>query len=140
MKLNIATDFAIRTLLYIALQEKKAESPAYVHNDDIALHMGISASYQPQISRKLKNGGLLKASKGQKGGLRLAKDPADISILDVIVCMEGKMAINRCLEEDRYCSRYATENCPVRALYCSVQEKMEQMLASETIQTMLDRL
>ena len=47
------------------------------------------------------------------------------------------MKINRCLEEDEYCSRFATESCPVRKFYCRLQISLESMLKTMTIKEIL---
>ncbi|MEI3292039.1 MAG: Rrf2 family transcriptional regulator [Thomasclavelia ramosa] len=50
---------------------------------------------------------------GVQGGFKLKKHPKDISIFSIIDIFEPTIRINSCLEEDKYCSRFATETCPV---------------------------
>lgn len=58
-----------------------------------------------KILRILKDKGLLRSVPGASGGYSLARKPRDISFLDVIEALEGKLEISRCLCEDYDCSR-----------------------------------
>ena len=49
------------------------------------------------------------------------------------------MKSNRCLEEDEYCSRFATENCPVRKFYTKLQNELERKLQEITIKALLSQ-
>jgi DNA-binding IscR family transcriptional regulator len=52
--------------------------------------------------------------------------------------MEETICINRCLEPDGYCSRYATSYCPMHKYYKKVQRMMESVFAAATIQDIVD--
>lgn len=110
----IRTDYASRSLLYLAMQNRTETSPA------IAEAKRIPRPYQINIIVKLK---------------RTEKIP----LLDIIAVMEGTMQINRCLEHDRYCSRFATENCPVRTVYCAMQNAMEDSFRHVTLKNLQDQ-
>ena len=47
------------------------------------------------------------------------------------------MQINRCLEGDGYCSRFATDTCPVHEVYEIFQEEVQQYFSSITIRSLL---
>ena len=47
----------------------------------------------------------------------LAKQPENISLMEIISCVEETMAINRCLEEDRFCPRNLEDTCKIHK-YC----------------------
>ena len=67
----------------------------------------------------------------------LAKKPTEISLYEIINVLEATTKLNRCLEVGRYCSRFATENCPVRGFYCKLQEELEKSLKKMTIKRLL---
>ena len=52
--------------------------------------------------------------------------------------MENTIKINRCLEEDEFCSRKAAQRCKVREKYQMIQEMIEQELKGLTFQDFLD--
>lgn len=68
----------------------------------------------------------------------LAKKPTEISLYEIINVLEATTKLNRCLEVGRYCSsRFATENCPVRAFYCELQSLIEKKLQAMTVASLL---
>ena len=68
---------------------------------------------------------------------RLLKDAEEIRLLDVVSLLEGTVRLNRCLENDCYCSRGAAPDCPVRKCYEVMQQKWESFLRGITIADIL---
>lgn len=132
MQLNVTTDYAIRIILYLAMRKEITTSK------EIAAAMGIPKNYVLKITHKLVEAALIKRLVGVQGGFALGKKAAEITLLDIVNIMEPTMRINRCLEDDRFCSRYATENCPVRSFYCILQNEMENGLKKMTVQKLLE--
>ena len=99
--------------------------------------MGIPKNYVLKITHKLVEAGIVERLVGAQGGFLLIRKSGEITLLEIIDIMEPTTRINRCLEADRYCSRYATENCPVRNFYCRLQEGLEKSLAKMTIKQLL---
>lgn len=131
MQLNVTTDYAIRTVLYLALKNEQATS------NEIATAMGIPPGYILKITHKLVAAGIIARTVGAHGGFCLAKKETEISLWEIINLLESPAKLNRCLEADKYCSRFATENCPVRAFYCELQELIEKKLQAMTIASLL---
>ena len=131
MQLNVTTDYAIRTVLYLAIKDELATS------NEIAMAMGIPPSYVLKITSKLVVAGIIKRIVGAQGGFLLAKKPTEISLYEIINVLEATTKLNRCLEAGRYCSRFATENCLVRAFYCELQSLIEKKLQAMTVASLL---
>lgn len=131
MQINITTDYAIRAVLYLAVRNSITTS------GEIAESMGIPKSYILKITNKLQEAGIVKRIVGSKGGFILAKSSEKINMYEIIKIMEPTMKINRCLEEDEYCSRFATESCPVRKFYNNLQNDLEFKLKEITIRHLL---
>lgn len=127
MQFNISTDYAIRIVLYLALINDK------VYAKDLANNLCIPESYVYKITKKLQSDNFINCKAGHNGGFKLSKTPEQITLYDIINLMEPTVRINRCLEDDKYCSRYATEDCPVRKFYTGVQGAVEKQLKSITI-------
>ena len=132
MQLNITTDYAIRIIMHLA--ETKCVTPA----SEISETMGIAKKSLLATANKLKAAKLIAGHKGVAGGYSLMRRPEDITLLDIITTMEGKTKINRCLEHDKFCSRFAAETCPVHTFYCEVQDKLERYFTDMTIQKLLE--
>lgn len=56
---------------------------------------GIEPQFAGKIAEELKIGGYLRIGKGSKARWEIAKDPEDVSMLDVMRCMSGKMNLDR---------------------------------------------
>lgn len=134
MQLNLTTDYAIRCMVYLA-QLDSGDSAL-----GISRVIGIERIHTQKILRSLQKAGLVKSTLGSTGGFFIAKSPDDISMLDIIQAMERTILINRCLEEDRYCSLTRTNVCPVRKVYVELQNQMEEFLGSWTLTRLLEQI
>ena len=135
MQLKTTTDYAIRTILYLTLKK-----PETVSSNKVATNMGIPRQYLIQIGAVLREAGLIHTHAGKHGGYSLAKEPEQILLYDIINAMEETTRLNRCLEEDEYCSRFATKECPVRRCYSVMQSKWDQFLQGLTVTDILNNL
>ncbi len=132
MQLNLKTDYAIRTLLYLATKNATASST------EISEQMVIPKSMISKFAVPLQRAGILTTQRGAGGGFALGRVPADISLHEVINLLEGTTRINRCLEDDHKCSRNATATCPVRKFYVRVQTYLEEAFRDKTIASLLE--
>lgn len=127
MQLKTTTDYAIRIILFLAQRGQTCSTA------EIAQAMGIPVTYLPKVTNELRKSGLVKTHVGILGGLTIAKEPQQITLLDIISSMEATFQINRCLEPDEYCSRSATQECPVRKSYQKLQTVLEKTLGGITV-------
>lgn len=108
-----------------------------VSTSELSRKLNVSANYVPKIAKKLKNAKIVTACEGINGGYMLAKQPENISLMDIISCVEETMAINRCLEEDRFCSRNLEDTCKIHKILLSLQNtynnKLESVKVSDVI-------
>lgn len=132
MQLKITTDYAIRTIIYLASRGEM------VNSADIATAMCIPQKYLINILRTLAASGLVKSHSGKNGGYTLERAAKDITLYDIIEPVETTLKINRCLEDDNFCSRLATEKCPVRKAYEGMQTVWINFLKNKTVQDLLD--
>ena len=98
-------------------------------------------NYVPKIAKKLKDAKIVTACEGTNGGYMLAKQPENISLMDIISCVEETMAINRCLEEDRFCSRSLEDTCKIHKILLSLQNtynnKLESVYSGSVVKTQI---
>ena len=124
MQLTSTTDYAIRIVCYLAAQRQM------ISTSELSQELSVPSSYIPKITKKLKQAGIIKAYEGTNGGYMLAKQPENISLMDIISCVEETMAINRCLEEDRFCSRNLEDTCKIHKKLLSLQNTYNNKLES----------
>ena len=133
MQLNITTDYAIRIILALANRDGEV-----VSSKDISMTMKIPQKYVLKITRSLVAAELIERRSGVYGGFLLAKKPEEISLLEIVKVMEPTMYVNRCLEEDNYCSRDAVDNCSIRKFYTNFKNIIEEKFSEITIKTLID--
>jgi len=133
MKLSTRTRYGIRAILELAESYRKGPLQLKI----IAQHQDISMKYLEQIIAMLKSGGFVKSIRGAKGGYVLAKAPNQIKLSDVFDCLEGRVTTVECIEDEDYCARVA--DCVARQLWVRVQEAIDSVLQSITLQDLLDR-
>ena len=131
MQLNLTTDYAIRLVLYLATVERAAGST------EISDSMCIPRGQFGSISKTLRERGIIETLRGTNGGFRLAKQPEEISLHEIVNAMEGTTRINRCLDPDGYCSRNGVPNCPVHKFYSRIQSQLDQAFQDVTIASLL---
>ena len=134
MQLKLTTDYAVRTLMYLA------GSGGIVPIAEIAEAMDIPEKYLNRIGLALRDAGLIVTHRGQHGGYSLGRPSESIRLYDVVLLVEGTIALNRCLEEDSYCGRGAMRYCSVHKCYSVMQRKWENFLRSVTIASLMEEM
>jgi len=87
MRLNKSTGYALQILLYLTKNRRIVSSMELTEN------IAVSQRYLIQIAGKLRSGELVITTIGMGGGYALFKEPALISVYDIIVLMEGGICI-----------------------------------------------
>ena len=108
---------------------------------DLADLQGISPSFVAKIFPKLEKAGIVQAVEGVRGGYRLARTPANISVLDVVDAIEGNKPLFNCQEIRDRCAvfdddapTWATKGvCTIHAAMLRAEEAMRASLAQETL-------
>jgi Rrf2 family protein len=122
MQITRQTDYAIRAVLYLA----KHGSSQRVATSTVAREMKIPASFLAKIISQLSIAGLLHTSRGARGGVSLAREPKDITVLDVVEAIDGPILLNECVAEPGTCS--FEEDCPLHPIWHEAQEQLVQRL------------
>ncbi|NGM18325.1 RrF2 family transcriptional regulator [Xiamenia xianingshaonis] len=130
MQFKASTDYGIRAILYLAAQGTTCSSR------DIAEDMSIPRDYLIQLAQLLRNAGIIEARPGKHGGYRLAKDPSDISVLDVMNALEED---SRQQTRERRADRKGGEMVEeVKLAYDLIGECFDAFMASLTMDSLLD--
>lgn len=94
MKLGNGVEQAIHAVTMLAtLPEGRLLSAA-----DLAEYYGVSSSYLLKHLQALSRSGIVRSEPGPKGGYRLAVSPDNVTILDVVIAVEGSEPAFRCRE------------------------------------------
>jgi len=122
MKLTRASDYAIRGVVYMAMQPMGA----IVVIPEVAREMDVPVGFLARIFQSLSRTGIVVSHRGKKGGYSLARKPEEITLCDVIEAVEGDIRINTCLNGYSECNRMSF--CPVRKELAGVQEDLVKSL------------
>lgn len=93
MRLTTRTNLALRTLMFCA-----ANPGRIVRKHDAALACNASENHLAQVIHALSLAGFLTTVRGRAGGLRLARDPAQIVVGDVVRKFESVLPFAPCME------------------------------------------
>jgi len=128
MKLSTRTRYAVRAMIELAQHE--AERPLQLKI--IAQRQEISVKYLEQLMAVLKAAGLVNSIRGSRGGYVLARAPNQITLSDILHCVEGPVATVGCVEDGNRCARAA--ECAARDVWTKVERAIENVLQSITLQ------
>lgn len=98
MHLTVHTDFALRVLIQVGINDGKLTTIS-----DVSRSFGISKNHLMKIVHDLGQKGYLDTIRGRNGGMRLMQAPAEINIGRVVRDIEGDFAVLGCLDRDGYC-------------------------------------
>lgn len=126
MKLNQATDYAFRAVYYLAQLPKGQVVEARV----IAEDEKIPTRFLLKILRLLTAAGIVESFRGVSGGYKLAREPQEITLLDVVEAVEGPMEINGCLVDPKNCNKNHTARCSLHQALNSIRKTVNQEFSS----------
>lgn len=133
MKLSTRGSYGTRAMLELALHAD--EGP--VQLKEIARNQAVSERYLEQLVIALKVAGLVKSTRGAKGGFVLARHPSEIKLSDVVQVLEGSLAPMACIDEPGVCNRAL--NCVTRDLWTEMKVAMVGVLEKTTLQDLVQR-
>jgi Rrf2 family protein len=131
-------EYGLHCLLHLAVQPGDA-TPS---TRDLADFQGVSASFVAKVFTRLEKSGLVQAAEGVRGGFRLAREPEEISVLDVVDAIEGAKPLFRCKEIRSRCILYRDMNppaalsrgiCGINAVMLEAESEMRRTLAEYTL-------
>ncbi len=137
MQLTLESDYAIR-IIYIIANGGKNDSSKRMDAKAISEISGVPLRFSLKILRKLVGGGLVRSYKGTRGGYELAKEPREISILDVVELTEGPIHINRCVSGDFICTRVKDSPCQFQRCFDEVSQTIRDSFRKLTFDKFLE--
>jgi Rrf2 family protein len=133
MKLSTKIRYGARAMLELA--SHVGEGP--VDLKEIAKRQDISIKYLEQVMIPLRTAGLVKSTRGAKGGYVLAKSPSEISLDDVVNTLEGPLYLVDCVGEPKACKK--SSRCVTRDIWQDVSRALHGVLKSITLEEMVRR-
>src|SRR3977135_325660 len=126
-KLSKKADYGLIAVKHLAMRRQEHACSA----NEIAEEYGISATLMAKVLQKLAHHSVVSDTHGSSGGYQLAKDPSQISALDVISAIDGPVLITSCVPSHGNCD--ATEKCSVKEPLRRVNESILSVLSAVSI-------
>ncbi len=127
MQITRQADYALRAMSYLAMLDANQRAAT----SQIAEEQHIPPSFLAKIISQLSIAGLIHTSRGARGGVSMAHNPSEISILDVVEAIDGPISLNICTEGGSdECS--LGENCLLHSTWCEAQEELVSRLRRTT--------
>lgn len=95
MRLTSYTDYAFRVLIFLALRREAGSTI-----QEIAEHYAISRNHLMKVVQQLGQLGYVETTRGRGGGLRLAVEPADLRLGDLVRHTEEDMTLVECFDRE----------------------------------------
>jgi Rrf2 family protein len=130
MKLTKKADYGLIALKHLATHAGSASAC------DIAELYRMSVPLMAKVLQRLAKNGLVAARHGSSGGYTLARDPRQISALDVIRAIDGPLFITSCVTSRGNCE--VTNTCSIREPLRRVNDSIVEVLGKVTILHMTD--
>jgi Rrf2 family protein len=70
--------------------------------------------------------GLIQASPGPRGGIKLSQPAEDISVLSIAESLEGKICLNSCISENDVCQKI--DDCTAKTMWSTMQNQIVNFL------------
>ena len=123
MIITRATEYAIRAILYMSRQP----AGEIVYKKDICKAQEITPAFLTKILQPLIKDGIVGSQRGVGGGFYLAKEPSEITLLDIIKSQEGPVYLNQCMIEEGTCEREFF--CPIHGAWAEIREDFMKTLS-----------
>ena len=128
MAFSAKTEYGLVALIEIAA---KYGTGGVTQVAEIAARQTIPDRYLEQMLTSLRRGGILHSIRGPKGGYQLAKPPADISVAEVVSCLEGSA------QETSEGRRKTPEFAVLHDLDQRLEVARQSLLQSTTLETLI---
>lgn len=133
MQVTRQADYAVRAILHLA----KLQSGERCSTSSVAKEQHIPPSFLAKIVSQLSLAGLIHTARGARGGVTLARDPKDITLLEVVEAIDGPILLHDCVAQGGVCG--FEDHCPIRSVWCEVQDHLVGRLRDTDFAELLAR-
>lgn len=127
MFLSKSSEYAIRTVLYIAIRNENHYLPVH----EIAEELQIPFHFLSKIIQTLSKYNIVSSVRGPKGGVTLARPAEQINLLEIIHAIDGPYAFNGCILGLPGCGK--ANPCPLHDQWATAKENVVSIFTNTTI-------
>ena len=122
MRLALHTDFALRTLMFLAGRNGRANI------GEVAEFFGISKDHLAKVAQRLAREGFVRSMRGVGGGLELSRPAKEITVGEVIERFEGSLHLLDCVAIENVCR--IQPGCKLRKVLAEAERVQREYLNS----------
>ena len=139
MILSNTSKYGVRAVIYLA---NHIEGNQKIGIKKIAEDLKIPPPFLGKILQILAKKKILTSTKGPHGGFGLAKDPAEISLLDIIRVLEGDDLFEQCLISLNTCSSRCKDNapCAIHSKFEGIRKEIIEIFETQTLEELKNEL
>lgn len=126
LKLSRLADYATVLMCRMSREPDVAQSAALLSEA-----LGLPLPTVAKLLKRLTQAELLVSERGGKGGYRLARNAASISLVDVITAIDGAPALTQCLSAPGRCSIEAS--CEMRGHLMAINRAVSNVLSGVSL-------
>lgn len=128
--------YGIRAVIYLAGQPQKQKTGIKQISSDLRLPAPFLAKILQQLAKQR----ILSSSKGPHGGFSFLKDPARLTLLDIINSIDGHDTFSRCIMHSGQCDGGdSTEHCVLHDEYEKPRQDLINLFSKMTINELVSK-
>ena len=128
---NKETEYALRGLVYVQVQNLKGLKPGIV---EISQEIDAPLFYTGKIMQRLVKQGFLLSMKGKNGGFFFDEKKVDLPIRNVIQAIEGEKTYSGCGFGLKHCDEL--HPCPLHEQYAPIRNSINDLITNNTVQSL----
>lgn len=132
---NKETEYALRGLVYIKLQNLKERRPGTA---EIAKEIDAPQFYTAKILQRLVRAGFLESIKGKGGGFFFDPEKPDLQLVRLISATEGDKSYSGCGFGLKHCDE--NNPCPLHEKYALIRNSINKLISEETVQSLAEKV
>jgi len=127
MKFSTRVRYGLRALLELAREGQDLPVPLA----RLAEKQNLSVKYLENLFHALRDAGIVAASRGPRGGYRLARPAGEITVLEIAQALDGRVRLVECVGNPRFCDQAA--HCRTHPLWEELSRVLEEHMARITL-------
>jgi FeS assembly SUF system regulator len=130
LRLSKLTDYGIVVMTFLAREPEQLRTTA-----EVAHATGVSGPTVSKLLKLLSREQLVRSVRGVKGGYRLAREAAEISVAQIVDALEGPVAVTECSSDESHCEQEA--NCAIRVNFRQINDAIRSALDGVSLAAMV---
>jgi Rrf2 family transcriptional regulator, iron-sulfur cluster assembly transcription factor len=133
MQITRAGEYGVLGLLCLA----RRAPGTMVMIEEVSREENIPKSFLAKIFQVLVKAGLVRSFRGAGGGFALTRNASEITVLEVIEAIEGKLAFQRCVLDTNACDH--VDGCALCGLFEQAQDRVKEVFSRTTLEDLLNQ-